>query len=169
MDPARGLLRDARTIAVVAAAARLDRPWHDVARYLIDAGYTVHLVNPVLLHRGRTEALDRPLYARVQELPEPVDIVDLFRRSVDVPPVVEDAIAAGAGAVWMQLGIAHEAAAARARAAGLAVVMNRCTAIEHRALLAAGEGGSARPSTAIPPLLGGPRTVGRRTEPGGER
>jgi hypothetical protein len=84
------------------------------------------------------EVLGRRVYDSVQELPEAVDIVDVFRRSEHVPPVVDDAIAAGAKAVWLQLEIVHEEAAERARAAGLAVVMDRCTKIEHRRLIAEG-------------------------------
>lgn len=125
-DRALELLGEARTIAVVGVSARPDRDSHEVAKYLIEAGYDVYLVNP----RER-EILGRTVYERVQDLPLAVDIVDIFRRSSDVPEVVEDAIAARAGAVWMQLEIVNEDAAARARAAGLEVVMDRCTKIEH--------------------------------------
>ncbi len=131
MDRAMELIRDAKTIAVVGVSAKPDRPSHDVARYLIEHGYTVYLVNPT-----ETEVLGRPVYASVADLPEPVDIVDVFRRPGDVPPVVEDAIAARAKTVWMQLGIVNEDAAARARDAGLEVVMDRCTKIEHARLAA---------------------------------
>ena len=129
MDRSMELMRDACTIAVVGVSARPDRPSYEVAHYLIEAGFTVYLVNPT-----EREIFGRPVYASVRDLPEPVDIVDVFRRPADVPPVVEDAIAAGARAVWMQLGIVNEAAAARARAAGLAVVMDRYMQIEHRRL-----------------------------------
>ena len=129
MDRAVELTRDARTIAVVGVSANRERDSHAVASYLIDEGYTVYLVNP-----NEQEVLGRRVYARVQDLPEPVDIVDVFRRSEHVPPVVDDAIAAGAKAVWMQLGIVHEEAAERARAAGLEVVMDRCTKVEHMRL-----------------------------------
>ena len=122
----------ARTIAVVGVSSNPRRASHDVARYLIEAGYTVYLVNPT-----EKEALGRPVYASVRDLPEPVDIVDIFRRSEDVPPVVEDAIAARARCVWMQLEIVNEAAAARAAEAGLTVVMDRCTKIEHQRWAAA--------------------------------
>jgi len=121
------LIRDAKTIAVVGVSSRPDRASNEVAKYLIDAGYTVYLVNPT-----ETEIFGMPVYDSVAEVPEPVDIVDIFRRPEDVPPVVADAIASGAKAVWMQLGIVNEAAAAEARAAGLEVVMDRCTKIEHR-------------------------------------
>ncbi len=129
VDRALELMGEARTIAVVGVSARPDRDSHEVAKYLIDAGYDVYLVNP----RER-EILGRTVYERVQDLPLTVDIVDIFRRSSDVPEVVEDAVAAGAGAVWMQLEIVNEEAAERARAAGLEVVMDRCTMIEHRRL-----------------------------------
>lgn len=125
-DPVETMAR-ARTIAVVGASSNPRRASNEVARYLIDARYTVYLVNPT-----ETEIFGRPVYASVRDLPEPVDIVDIFRRPEDVPPVVEDAIAAGARCVWMQLGIVNEAAAARAAEAGLAVVMDRCTKIEHQ-------------------------------------
>jgi hypothetical protein len=129
MDRAMELMRDAKTIAVVGVSSNPDRPSHEVARYLQDHGFTVYMVNPT-----ETEVLGQPAYASVRDLPEPVDIIDVFRRSPDVPPVVDDAIAAGARAVWMQLDIVHEEAAARARDAGLEVVMDRCTKIEHQRL-----------------------------------
>ncbi|PKN82695.1 MAG: CoA-binding protein [Chloroflexi bacterium HGW-Chloroflexi-9] len=129
MDRAMELIRDAKTIAVVGVSARPGRPSHDVARYLIDHGYEVYLVNPT-----ETEIFGMPVYASVRDLPKPVDIVDIFRRPGDVPPIVDDAIAAGAKVVWMQLEIVNEEAAATARAAGLEVVMDRCTEIEHQRL-----------------------------------
>jgi predicted CoA-binding protein len=127
------LLRDARSIAVVARSPRLDRPWHRIASYLVNAGYDVQLVNPQL-----DEALGRLCYDRVQDLPEPVDIVDVFRRGPETPPVAEDAVAAGAGALWLQLGIVSADAEQIAQAAGLQVVMDRCTLIEHQRLRALG-------------------------------
>jgi predicted CoA-binding protein len=129
LDDALRLMRDARTIAVVGASSDPRRPSNDVSRYLIDAGYTVYFVNP-----NEETIFDQPVYDSLEEVPEPVDIVDVFRRSEHVPPVVDDAIAAGASAVWMQLAITHEGAAAKARAAGLEVVMDRCTKIEHQRL-----------------------------------
>lgn len=130
VDPVETMIR-ARTIAVVGASSNPRRASNDVAKYLIEAGYTVYLVNPT-----ETELLGRPVYASVRDLPEAVDIVDIFRRSEDVPPVVEDAIAVGARCVWMQLEIVNETAAARAAEAGLTVVMDRCTKIEHQRWLA---------------------------------
>lgn len=126
MEHSVELIRDAKTIAVVGVSSRPDRASNEVAKYLIDAGYTVYLVNPT-----ETEIFGMPVYDAVAEVPEPVDIVDIFRRPEDMPPVVADAIASGAKAVWMQLGIVNEAAAAEARAAGLEVVMDRCAKIEH--------------------------------------
>jgi predicted CoA-binding protein len=129
MDRAVELMRDAKTIAVVGVSSNPDRPSNEVAQYLMENGFTVYMVNPM-----ETEVLGQPAYASVRDLPEPVDIVDIFRRSPDVPPVVDDAIEAGAKAVWMQLDIIHEQAAEKARAAGLEVVMDKCTKIEHRKL-----------------------------------
>jgi predicted CoA-binding protein len=129
MDRAMELMREAHTIAVVGVSSNPDRPSNEVALYLQEHGFTVYMVNP-----RETEVLGQPAYASVLDLPEPVDIVDIFRRSADVPPVVDDAIAAGAQAVWMQLDIVHEDAAALAREAGLEVVMDRCTKIEHAKL-----------------------------------
>ena len=131
MDRSVELMRDAKTIAVVGVSSKPDRASNEVAKYLIDAGYTVYLVNPM-----EDEIFGMRVYDSVQELPEAVDIVDVFRRPGDVPPVVEDAIAAHAKVVWMQLGIVNEEAAAAARAAGLEVVMDRCTKIEHAKLRA---------------------------------
>ena len=132
MEHTLELMRDAKTIAVVGVSSRPDRASNEVAKYLLDAGYTVYLVNPM-----EDEIFGMPVYDSVRDLPEAVDIVDIFRRSSDVPPVVEDAIAAHAKAVWMQLEIVNEDAAAQARAAGLDVVMDRCTKIEHGKLLRA--------------------------------
>ena len=129
------LLREARTIAVVARSNRTSRPWHEVADYLIEAGYRVYLVNPLL-----DEALGRRCYDSVGELPERVDIVDVFRRVPEVPGAVDDAIEAGAGAIWLQLAIVDEQAASRARAAGLQVVMDRCTKIDHARMRAEAAG-----------------------------
>jgi len=129
---AQQLMRDARTIAVVGISSDPAKASHDVARYLIDVGYDVYLVNP-----AETEVFGRPVYDRLQDVPVEIDIVDVFRRPEFIPEVVEDAIQTGARAVWTQLELIHEAAAAQARAAGLAVVMDRCTKIEHRRLLRA--------------------------------
>lgn len=127
LDEAVRIMRDAKTIAVVGVSSDPSRDSNDVAGYLMRAGYTVYMVNPT-----EDEVLGQRCYDSVRELPEPVDIVDIFRRPQFVPEVVDDAIEAGAGTVWMQLRIVHEEAAARAREAGLEVVMDRCTKVEHR-------------------------------------
>ena len=122
------MLAASRVIAVVGLSDRPGRPSYGVAEYLQSQGYRVIPVNPGLTG----PVLGEPPRRTLEEIDEHVDIVDIFRRPVDVPPVVDAAIRIGASAVWMQLGIVHEEAAARARAAGLGVVMDRCTAIEHR-------------------------------------
>lgn len=127
MDRAMELMRDAESIAVVGVVPDPGKASNSVARYLINQGYRVYLVNPSV----DEEIHGQFVYDSVQEVPEQVDIVDVFRRPEHVPPVVEDAIAAGARAVWMQLGIVNEDAAEQAREAGLEVVMDRCTKIEH--------------------------------------
>lgn len=131
---AMNLIERARSIAVVGISSRPSRASYEVAEYLIAAGYRIYLVNPA----EPGPILGLPVYDSLKDVPERVDIVDVFRRPELVPPVVEDAIAAGAGAVWMQLEITHEAAAARARDAGLEVVMDRCTKIEHERLILRG-------------------------------
>jgi uncharacterized protein len=105
------------------------RPSYGVAEYLQNAGYRIIPVNPL-----ENEVLGEKAYASLDDIPEHVDIVDVFRRSEYVPEIVEAAIRIGAGAVWMQEGVAHEQAAARARAAGLSVVEDRCILKEHRKL-----------------------------------
>jgi predicted CoA-binding protein len=124
-----GLLRDSRTIAVVGLSAKLWRPSHGVSEYMQRNGYRVIPVNP-----GIAEALGEKSYPDLDAVPDPVDIVNIFRRSEYVPEIVEAAIRKGAKAVWMQEGVIHERAAARARAAGLTVVMDRCILKEHRKL-----------------------------------
>ena len=124
------ILARSEVVAVVGLSDRPDRPSHGVAQYLQEQGYRIIPVNPQL----RGPVLGEEPYSRLEDVPERIDLVDVFRRSEDVPPVVDAAIAVGASAVWMQLGIVHEEAAAKARAAGLDVVMDKCTAIEHRAL-----------------------------------
>jgi uncharacterized protein len=121
------IIKGARTIAVVGLSANPDRPSHDVAGYLKRAGFTIIPVNPSL-----TEVLGEKCYPSLRGVPVPIDIVDCFRRSEDIPAIVEEAIAVGAKCVWMQSGIVNEAAAKRARDAGLSVVMDRCLKVEHR-------------------------------------
>ncbi len=124
------LLRSARRIAVVGLSDKPDRPSYGVAAYLQRAGYTIIPVNPTL-----TSVLGETAYPDLASIPEPVDIVDIFRRSEEAGAVVDEAISAGAKAIWMQLGVADAAASARAVAAGLAVVENRCLKIEHARLI----------------------------------
>jgi predicted CoA-binding protein len=125
----RDILKDARRIAVVGHSDDPSRDSHRVARYLAAHGYEVFAVNP---NARSTPALR--FYPDLASLPGPVDIVDIFRRPEAIPAIVEEAIRSGAKVVWMQEGLVHDAAAARARAAGLRVVMDRCMLKEHRAL-----------------------------------
>ncbi len=125
------LLKKYRTIAVVGLSSRADRPSYRVARYLQQQGYRIIPVNP-----KETEVLGERCYPDLCSVPEPVELVDIFRRPKDVPRVVAQAMKIGAKAVWMQLGIVHDAAARRARKAGLEVVMDRCAAVEHQKLAA---------------------------------
>ena len=120
------LFETVRTIAVVGCSPRPERPGHYVAKYLQDLGYRIIPVNP-----GQSEILGEKCYASLRDIPEPVDMVDCFRRAEDIPPVVEDAIAIGAKFVWMQLGIVNEEAAQRAADAGIEVVMDRCPKIDY--------------------------------------
>ena len=123
------LLATAKTIAVVGLSPKESRPSNMVARYLIEAGYTVIPVNP-----GQEEILGLDCYPDLGSIPTHVDIVDIFRRSEDVPPIVDEAIAIGAKAVWMQEGVVHAEAARTAQAAGLMVVMDRCLKTVHHDL-----------------------------------
>jgi len=120
------ILRRYRRIAMVGLSGNPYRPSHFAAVYMKAAGYEIFPVNP----RER-EVLGRPCYASLLQAPPPVEIVDIFRETAAVPGIVEEAIAVGARVVWMQLGVIHEEAAERARAAGLEVVMDRCVKIEH--------------------------------------
>jgi predicted CoA-binding protein len=126
----RRILKDSKTIAVVGLSPKPQRPSHQVARYLMAAGYTIIPVNP-----GQDTILGLPCYPNLRAVPAQVDMVDIFRRPEAVLPVVEDAIAIGARFIWMQEGIVHKEAAAKAEAAGLLVVMDRCTKIDHMNLL----------------------------------
>lgn len=121
------ILEETETIAVVGMSSRRSRAGYYVPAYLQRQGYRIIPVNPY-----EDEILGEKVYPELEAVPEPVDLVLLFRRSDQVPPHVEEAIAIGADAVWMQSGIVNEAAAARARAAGLDVVMDRCMMVEHR-------------------------------------
>lgn len=123
----RPLLTAAKAIAVVGLSPKEERPSNMVARYLIAAGYRVYPVNP-----GQSAILDRICYASLLDIPEPVDIVNIFRRSEAVYSIVKDAVRIGAKAVWMQQGIINREAAVFAGEHGLEVVMDRCIMVEHR-------------------------------------
>lgn len=125
------LLNSARTIAMVGASDRPDRPSYGVMQVLQDHGYRVLPVNPQI---PGEHIHGEFVWDRLSDIGVPIDIVDIFRNSAAAGAVVDDAIAAGAKAVWMQLGVVNEEAAARAEAAGLKVVMDRCPAIEIRRL-----------------------------------
>ena len=124
------LLRRTRTIAIVGLSPKENRPSNMVARYLLDAGYSIYPVNP-----GHTEILGKPCFPNLSSIPVKIDIVDIFRRSEEVLPFVEEAVRIGAAAVWMQLGIVNQPAAEYARANGLAVIMDRCIKIDHMNLV----------------------------------
>jgi len=123
------LLRAAHTIAVVGLSNKRWRPSYGVSEYMQRAGYRIIPVNPEL-----AEVLGEKCYPDLEAAPGPIDMVNIFRRSEAVPDIVDAAIRIGAKSIWMQEGVVHEAAAARARAAGLTVVMDRCLLKEHRKL-----------------------------------
>ena len=123
------LLRDTRVIAVVGLSSRPWRASYGVSEYMQSAGYRIIPVNP-----REKEVLGEQAYSRLEDVPEPIDMVNIFRRSEFVPEIVEAAIRVGAKSVWMQEGVVHEAAAQRALEAGLSVVMDRCLLKEHRRL-----------------------------------
>jgi predicted CoA-binding protein len=125
-DPILEVLRDTKTIAVVGLSSNPARPSYGVSVYMQSAGFRIIPVNP-----NETEVLGEKSYARLEDVPVKVDMVDIFRRAEDVGPVVTSAIAIGAKSVWMQLGIANTAAAEAARAAGLKIVENACVMVEH--------------------------------------
>jgi len=149
-----GILRDVKTVAIVGASANDVRPSFFVTKYLIDKGYTVYPINPG--HAGK-EILGRMTYARLADVPEPIDMVDIFRASSAVPAIVEEALALDPKpkVIWMQLTVRNDEAAARAEADGLKVVMNRCPKIEYARL--AGEiswnGVNSRVISSKKPLL----------------
>lgn len=124
------LLRQSKTIAIVGLSPKENRPSNMVGRYLLSAGYTIYPVNP-----GHAEILGQPCYPNLSAIPDKIDIVDLFRRSEEVLPFVEEAVRIGAKAVWMQLGIVNQQAAQYARDNGLAVIMDRCIKVDHSNLM----------------------------------
>jgi len=127
------VLRKYRTIAVVGASSDPEKPAHYVPAFLQQHGYRIIPVNP-----NEADVLGEKSYPDLASVPDAVEVVEIFRRSEDVPPVVEEAIRIGAKAVWMQEGIVHEAAARRAAEAGLEVVMDRCMKTELRELMESG-------------------------------
>lgn len=126
-DDIADLLNSVRTIALVGASDRPDRPSNGVMKFLQDHGYRVIPVNPMITGE---HIHGEYVWRELGQIGEPIDMVDIFRRSSEVGPVVDQAIAMGAKAVWMQLGVIDEEAAARAEAAGLKVVMDHCPKIE---------------------------------------
>jgi predicted CoA-binding protein len=122
----RRILKECRVIAVVGLSAQWHRPSYFAAKYMMEHGYRVIPVNPAY-----PEVLGQKCYASLRDIREKVDMVDVFRKTADVPPIAADAIAIGARVLWQQLGVKNEAAAASARAAGLETVMDRCVKIEH--------------------------------------
>lgn len=124
------LLKNSRTIAVVGLSSKPWRPSHGVAEYLQKVGYRIIPVNP-----RESEVLGEKAYAALEDIPERVDIVNVFRRSEFVPEIVAAALRIGARAIWLQEGVVHEEAARQARQAGLVVVQDRCILKEHRRLL----------------------------------
>ena len=126
-DYLRGILRGVRTIAMVGASEHWNRPSYFAMKYLQDKGYRVIPVNP---QATGEEILGEKVKSDLAEVSEKIDMVDIFRRADAVPPIVDQAITKGAKVVWMQLGVRHDDAAAKAEAAGLRVVMNRCPKIE---------------------------------------
>lgn len=125
-EEVKNILGGAKTIAVVGVSSKEESPSNQVAKYLIAKGFRVIGVNPKL-----DEVLGVKCYPDLKSIPEHVDLVDIFRKVDAIPAIVDEAIEIGAGAVWMQLGLEHEESARKARRAGLGVVMNRCTKIEH--------------------------------------
>jgi uncharacterized protein len=130
MAAIRDLLRASHTIAVVGLSGKKFRPSYGVAEYMQKEGYRIIPVNP-----NETEVLGEKSYARIEDIPEHIDIVDIFRRPEFVGPLVDSAIQIGARVIWMQEGVVHEQGAQKARDAGLTVVMDRCILKEHMRLL----------------------------------
>jgi len=126
-DPIYDILTKYKRIAVVGLSSNPARPSYEVTQYIQSVGYQIVPVNP-----NETDVLGEPSYASLEEVPQKIEIVNIFRRADEVPAVVDAAIRAGAKVIWMQLGIASEAAAEKARAAGIAVVMDACILVEHK-------------------------------------
>lgn len=129
IDTLRRILGENRVIAVVGLSASWYRPSYFAAKYMLEHGYRIIPVNP-----GASEILGQKCYASLRDIPGKIEIVDCFRRTGDIMPICEDAIAIGARVLWQQIGVRNAAAAARAEAAGLDAVMDRCVKIEHARL-----------------------------------
>jgi predicted CoA-binding protein len=127
LDPVADILHDTMTIAVVGLSSNPARPSFGVAAYLQSAGYRIIPVNP-----NETTVLGQKAYARLEDIPEKVDVVDVFRRSENVPPVADSAIAIKARVLWLQQGVINAAAAEKARAAGILVIEDACLLVEHK-------------------------------------
>jgi uncharacterized protein len=130
LEPAVEALKNAKTIAVVGLDARTDRPAYRIASYLKEHGYRI-----IPVHRGihaAEEVLGEPAYTSLRDVPGSIDLVDVFVRSDQTDPIIDDAIAIGAPAVWLQLGITNDAGIERAKKAGLVTMQDRCTMVEHR-------------------------------------
>ena len=126
-DPILEILKKYKTIAVVGVSSDPARPSYEVSEYMQQAGYRIIPVNP-----NETGVLGEKSYARLEDVPEKIEIVDVFRKAEDVPPVAEAAIRVGAQVLWMQLGIENAEAAEKAREAGLVVIEDACMFVEHR-------------------------------------
>ena len=143
-DSLRAIFAPCRTIAVVGLSPKPHRDSYHVAQYLQQQGYRIVPINPVAAQAGAS-ILGQPCYASLSQAAQAlaaqhihIDMVNVFRNSADVPPIAQEAIAIGAPCLWLQLGIRHDEAAAQARAAGLQVVQDRCTLVEHQRLYATG-------------------------------
>ena len=128
-DQLRKLLTEGRTIAMVGASSSPDKPSHGIMKKMLAAGYRVIPVNP-----RETEVLGQKAFASLREIPEKVDIVDVFRRAEDTPAIADEAVAIGAKAIWLQSGISNDETARRAEAGGLLAVMDACIGVEHSLL-----------------------------------
>ena len=130
LEDKKQILNSVQTIAVVGLSASKTRAGYTVSKYMQEVGYRIIPVNPNL-----NESLGETAYPDLRSMPEPVDMVLIFRRSEHIPPVVDEAIEIGAKVVWMQLGIINEEAAQKAREAGLEVIQDSCIAVDHRQLM----------------------------------
>lgn len=130
LDKIPKLLRDATSIAIVGLSPKRDRPSNMVARYLIDAGYTIYPVNP-----GQDEILGQKCYPSLLDIPDHIDIVNIFRKADDVGPIVEQAVQLDCKCVWMQQGIVNHVAAELARKNSKTVIMDRCIKVDHTAFI----------------------------------